>query len=207
MTNNKIGYGLKKYYTDDALKKYDKSQFNIRYGSNIRVFLFCGLNILIFGIYTLYDKYNYENNIIENEESEEDKLLLTIQLFTDILYYSIIILGLFIFFNFLFSLEYNDSFFIMSFGKFFNYFKTHIYIFLFFSIIYMFLFSPLSFANTYFNIFNNKLNLKKNLLKLFSIILFFIFISYIYIIFYTLFSGYNYKPILFTKNYKSIFKI
>ena len=207
VNKNKIGYGFKKYYTEEALKKYDTSQSNKYWGNLIRVFLFCGLNILLFTLYYIYIKYDDEMNIINNEEDENKKNILTIELLTSIFYYFIISISFFIFLNYLFSIEYNDNHILISFGKFFNYFKKHIYILTFLILIYISLFSSLSFTHIYFNIFNNNLQLKKNMLIFFNVISLLIFISYLFTIVYTSFNSYTYKPIFFSRNYKNIFKI
>ena len=207
VNKNKIGYGFKQYYNEDALNKYNTSQSNKYLGNLIRAFLFCGLNILLFALYYIYNKYNNEMYIINNEEDENKKNTLTIELLTNIFYYFIISISIFMFFNYLLSIEYNDNNFLISFGKFFSYFKKHIYILTFLILIYISLFSSLSFTHIYFNIFNNNLQLKKNILIFFNVISLLILISYLFTIVYTSFNSYTYKPIFFSRNYKNIFKI
>mgnify|MGYP007063452631 CR=1 FL=1 len=206
MNKKSIGYGFKKYYTDDALDKYDQSQSNKFMGNLYRSFLFCGLNIFIFTLYFIYIKYDNQMKLINNEKSKENKNKLINQLLTNILYYFIINIAIFILFNFLFSMEHNKSHLLISFGKFFNYFKTHIYLFIFLVIVYISLFSSLSFTNFYFNIFNDNNNLKQILLIIFNIIAFIQFILYLFIIFYTMVYSHSYKPIFFAQNFKRFFK-
>ena len=176
-------------------------------GNLYRSFLFCGLNIFIFTLYFIYIKYDNQMKLINNEKSKENKNKLINQLLTNILYYFIINIAIFILFNFLFSMEHNKSHLLISFGKFYDYFKTHIYLFIFLVIVYISLFSSLSFTNFYFNIFNDNNNLKQILLIIFNIIAFIQFILYLFIIFYTMVYSHSYKPIFFAQNFKRFFKI
>ena len=205
MNKKSIGYGFKKYYTDDALDKYDESQSNKITGNFIRSLLFCGLNVFIFTIYFIYINLADKIRIINNEEFK-NKIPLINDLLQNILFYFLINNTIFILFNFLFSLEHNSNSFLGSVHKFLKHFKTHMFLFTFQIFIYLSLYSPFAFSKFYFNSFNNS-NFKLVALIICNLIAIIQFLLYLFIICYTMIYTSPYKPMFFAQNFKKFFKV